>query len=121
MDNTVSTDIDGNGIIRQRIAPGITDEHKRHPIDQIELLMDVGVGLQSGQGSDPQAMLSVSDDGGITYGNELWAGMGRIGQYRTRVFWQQLGANPDAVIKVRWSDPVPVRVSDCWINNLERN
>ena len=121
MDNAVSTDIDGNGIVRQRIAPGITDEHKRHPIDQIELLMDVGVGLASGQGSDPQAMLSVSDDGGITYGNEMWAGMGRIGQYRTRVFWQQLGANPDAVIKVRWSDPVPVRVSDCWINNLEAN
>ena len=121
MRTDVSTDIDGGGINRMRVAPGITDEHKRRPIDQIELLMDVGVGLASGQGSDPQAMLSVSDDGGQTYGNELWASMGRIGEYRRRVFWQQLGANPDAVIKVRWSDPVPVRVSDCWINNLESN
>ena len=121
MTNDVSTDIDGKGIIRQRIAPGLTDEHKRRPIDQIELLMDVGVGLSgSGQGSDPQAMLSVSDDGGQTYGNEHWAGMGRIGQYRKRVYWTRLGSNPDAVIKVRWSDPVPVRVSDCFINNMER-
>lgn len=121
MDPTVSTDIDGQGIVRQRIAPGITDEHKRQSIDQVELLMDVGVGLQgSGQGSDPQAMLSVSDDHGQTYGNELLASMGRIGQYRKRVYWSRLGSNPETVIKVRWSDPVPVRVTDAWINNQER-
>ena len=120
LDPTVSTDRAGNGIRRLRQAPGLTDEHKRHPIDQIELLMDVGLGTQSGQGSDPHATLQLSEDGGQTFGNLLSASTGRVGQYRRRVVWQRLGAPPDAVPRVIWSDPVPVRVVDAFINNLER-
>lgn len=120
MDTTIHTDVDGSGIRRVRRAPGITNEHKREPIDNLELLMDVGVGTQSGQGQDPQALLRISEDGGNTFGNERRAGLGAVGQYRKRVYWNRLGAPPDAVAEVVWTDPVPTRVVGAWLNNHEK-
>lgn len=119
MDSTVSTDVDGNGIRRLRRTPGLTREHQRIPINDFEILMDVGFGTASGQGSDPQALLRVSEDGGNTWGNERRASIGRIGQYRKRVYWTRLGAPQDCVLEVVWSDPSPVRVVDAWVNNFE--
>lgn len=118
MSTTISTDIDGLGIRRLRRSPAIIEEHQRIPLDQIELLMDVGV--TTSQGFDPQVMLRMSQDGGRTWGNERRASMGRIGEYRRRVYWTRLGLNPDAVAEVSWSDAAPVRVIDAWINNAER-
>lgn len=117
-----STEFDGvTGIVRERTTPGFTSEHARQPIDQLELLMDVGVTpLQLGQGSNPTITLRQSVDGGRTYGNERSASVGRIGEYRRRVYWQQLGAPSDVVLRVRVSDPVPYRLIDCWVNNFEK-
>jgi hypothetical protein len=120
MDSTYSTDIDGAGIRRLRRTPLPFDEHKRHPVDQMELLMDVGFGTTSGAGSDPQVTLRVSADGGNTFGNERTASIGRIGEYRKRVYWTRLGAPADGVVEVVWSDPSPVRVVDAYVNNAER-
>lgn len=120
MDTAFTTEIDGSGIVRERTAPGLIQEHKRVPIDNIELLMDVGLGSASGQGSNPQAMLRVSQDGGRTFGNERSAGIGRMGKWRTRVVWTRLGAPEHAVFRVRTSDPAPSRVIDAWLNNLEK-
>lgn len=116
MDSTVTTDIDGTGIRRLRRTPGLTDEHKRHPISQFEILMDVGV---AGQNLDPQVMLRISEDGGRTFGNELRASSGAVGKYRTRVKWSRLGAPADSVIECAWSDASPTRVVDAWVNNAE--
>jgi hypothetical protein len=41
------------------------------------------VGLSSGQGSAPVALLSWSDDGGHTWSNEHEASMGAVGEYKT--------------------------------------
>ena len=120
LDPTVSTDRSGNGMRRLRQAPGLTDEHRRHPLDQLEFYMDVGVGSQSGQGADPQVILQMSQDGGITFGNQRQAGLGRVGQYRKRVFFTRLGAPADFVARAVWSDPVPVRAHGAWLNNAEK-
>jgi len=116
------TEIDGTPILRLRQAPGLTDEHKRHPIDQLELLMDTGLSLVSGgeQDTNVQAMLRVSDDAGRTFGNERRAGIGRIGEYRRRVFWTRLGAPPDAVVRVTFATQAPTRIVNAWLNNLEQ-
>lgn len=66
-----------------------------------------GVGLPTGQGSDPQVMLQLSDDGGFTWGNEHWAGIGQQGQTHRRAIWRRLGAARDRVYEVRVTDPVP--------------
>lgn len=114
----VATEIDGSGIRRLRRAPAISDERKRVPIDQLELIMDVGLGLSSGQGSDPQVMLRVSNDG-RTWGNERRAGTGRLGEYRRRVTFNRLGAIEHGLIEVVFSDPSPYRVVDALVNNAE--
>jgi len=120
MDASFGLDVDGNGIRRNRRAPGLTHEHARLPYDVLEVLMDVGQGLSAGQGSDPQAMLRVSRDGGRTFGNERLASYGRLGEYRKRVYWTRLGTNPDAVFDLSISDPVPPRIVDVWINHFEQ-
>lgn len=120
MDTAIHTDVDGKGIRRLRRTQGLTNEHKRMPINRVELLMDVGVGTVSGQGSDPQALLRVSHDAGQTFGNERRASVGRIGKYRKRVYWDRLGCPEDAVLEVVWTDPAPTRVIDAWINNMEQ-
>jgi hypothetical protein len=75
-------------------------------INRLFIDFETGVGLTSGQGSDPQAMLRVSRDGGRTWGEEMWKTLGAIGEYKTRVEWDQFGSSESFVFKVRVSDPI---------------
>lgn len=65
-----------------------------------------GVGLQTGQGQDPQAMLEYSDDGGYTWSYPEWTSIGRIGQYGHQARWTRLGMGRMRSYKVTISDPV---------------
>lgn len=79
----------------------------RFAIDELYLDIETGVGLQSGQGSDPQIMLQVSKDGGRTFGTERWKSLGKVGQYKSpRVMWNRLGASQDFVFQWTLTDPV---------------
>jgi hypothetical protein len=74
---------------------------------KFELDVESGVGLTTGQGSDPQIMMDYSDDGGRTFNNrQLWRSMGRIGEYTTRLRWMQLGQSRQRIYRVSVSDPV---------------
>lgn len=119
LDTSIATESDGAGIRRLRRTPHLNREHARIPIDQFELLMDVGLGIAAGQGSDPKAMLRVSTDGGRTYSNEKQSGVGKLGEWRRRVYWTRLGAAMDWVFEVTFSEPIPFRVVDAWVNNKE--
>jgi hypothetical protein len=115
-------EVDGTGIVRERTAPAILDEHKRHPIDQVELLMDVGrAGVLTGVGSNPVATLAISDDGGVTFGNARQAPIGRQGQWKTRVVWTRCGCPPHGALRVRVTDPAPSRIVSAFINNAEKS
>ena len=70
--------------------------------------MEVGDGLSSGQGSAPIGMLTISKDGGRTYGNEIQISLGAMGQYTARMQATRLGISRDWVFKVRVSDPIKV-------------
>lgn len=75
--------------------------------DTLEIEMETGVGLVTGQGSDPQVMIDISDDGGRTWGSyQRWASFGALGAYRQRVRWRGLGQFQERVIRVWISDPV---------------
>lgn len=67
--------------------------------------------LQSGQGSDPQAMLQWSDDGGKTWGNEHWRSMGKVGEYKHRATWRRLGMSRDRVFRLTMTDPAPATIT----------
>ena len=65
------------------------------------------------QGSDPQVMLRWSDDGGHTWSNEHWAGIGKIGEYYKRVFWRRLGMTlklRDRVYELSGTDPNKIAI-----------
>jgi hypothetical protein len=79
----------------------------------MQLDCETGVGLNTGQGSDPQVMLRFSDDGGHTWSNEHWKSMGRIGEYGNRTIWRRLGATMkirDRVYEVSGTDPVRIYI-----------
>jgi hypothetical protein len=77
---------------------------------RLEVNMETGVGLSSGQGSAPLAMLQVSDDGGRTFGTERTTSIGAIGQHHARAKWDRLGRFRNRVLRVSVSDPVPVTI-----------
>lgn len=79
----------------------------------LQLDCETGVGLNLGQGSNPQVMLRWSDDGGHTWSNEHWKSMGAIGRYGYRTIWRRLGATMkirDRVYEVSGTDPVRIYI-----------
>jgi hypothetical protein len=110
LDPTTSTE-GADPHVRTADFPPLHAEGARLFLSRLELDMETGVGLADGQGSSPQIMLSWSDDGGKTWGNERWASAGRIGAYRHRVRWYRLGAFRQRVLRVQVSDPVPITIA----------
>lgn len=110
LDPDVYTD-NGTAIARELVGRHFFDANNRVIVDELFIDMEPGVGLSSGQGSDPQAMLSISRNGGITFGNELWTTIGAVGKYLTRVVWRRLGLARDWVFKIRITDPIKVVIT----------
>lgn len=77
-------------------------------IDCLRVDMEVGGGLVSGQGSNPQIGLSVSRDNGRTWGAQMWRDIGKMGAYNTRVEWRRLGTTRSFTPKLTVTDPIPV-------------
>lgn len=77
---------------------------------------EVGQGLVSGQGSNPQIALSISRDNGKTYGPDVWKDLGPMGEYSTRVEWRRLGSPRVATFKLRMTDPVPITLVSAALN-----
>lgn len=75
-------------------------------INSLEIEFKRGVGLVSGQGSDPQAMLRYSRDGGNTWSSEITRPIGKIGEYGRRAIWNRLGQAVDFRAELRITDPV---------------
>lgn len=75
-------------------------------LNRLFLDFETGIGLATGQGSDPQAMLTVSRDGGRKFDREMWKTMGAVGKYLTRVEWDQFGTADSFVFRLRITDPV---------------
>jgi len=85
----------------------------------LQLDCRTGVGLVTGQGSDPQIMLEWSDDGGHTWSNSHWQPMGAIGATQTRTIWRRLGMtlkSRDRVYRISGTDPVPIAIMGAELN-----
>ena len=96
-----------------RALPTGQNNLKRTAQHSLQLDCETGVGLVTGQGSDPQVMLRWSDDGGHTWSNEHWASTGKIGQYGKRVLWRRLGMTTklrDRVYEISGTAPVKMYI-----------
>ncbi len=94
------------------IYPSVYANGKRAFHKRLDIIFERGVGLNDGQGSDPQALLYVSDDGGKTFDAVQTRSLGKIGEYRHRASWTRLGTSDDRVYKGAVTDPVPVTIID---------
>ena len=86
---------------------------KRTAQHSLQLDCETGVGINTGQGSDPEVMLRWSDDGGHTWSYEHWKKMGQIGQFGYRTIWRRLGMTTkirDRVYEVSGTDPVKLAI-----------
>jgi hypothetical protein len=98
----------GDAIVRELISPhSFGPDDEQGFISEIRLDMETGLGTATGQGSDPQVQLSISRDGGHSFGTERWTSAGKTGEYRHRARWRRCGRARDMVIKVRITDPIP--------------
>lgn len=89
-----------------RRCPHITTDLRRQFFHDLQIQFQPGVGLQSGQGTDPQAVLTWSDDGGSTWSNQHWTSIGKVGKYKNRAIWRRLGQARDRIFEVQVTDPV---------------
>ena len=105
LENEVYTD-NGDTIRRLRRATHITSDLERQYFESFQIQFQPGVGLATGQGQNPQAMLRWSNDGGSTWSNEHWVSIGAMGNYVNRALWRRLGWSRDRIFEVAISDPV---------------
>jgi len=76
-----------------------------------EATFESGVGLTSGQGSNPVVRMDFSDDGGRTWSSEFSRSIGKIGAYSQRSIWRRQGRFPVArTIRFTITDPVPANL-----------
>lgn len=105
----------GDTIRRVRRCPHIANEHQRIFHHSLVVDMEVGVGITSGQGSDPQLMMRHSNDGGATWSLERQGSIGKMGEYLTRVKFNRLGMARDRIYEVAVSDPVKIAFVDAYV------
>jgi hypothetical protein len=126
------TDDDGP-IRRLRRCPHLVTDFLRQYFSTLQIQFQPGVGLSGIQQSisnsaiagiaiaglavagtsgteisnvNPKAMLRFSNDGGSTWSNERWVGIGELGRYNNRAIWRRLGWARDRVFEVVVTDPV---------------
>ena len=94
-----------------RALPTGQNNLKRTTQHNLQIYCQAGVGLSTGQGSDPQMILQWSDDGGHTWSNQHSASFGAMGKTGTRAIFRRLGSTEklrDRVYRVSITDPVKV-------------
>lgn len=105
----------GREIKRQRTFTHINNEGKRARLSELQVDFEYGVGLTSGQGSDPVANLEVSTDGGHDFGNMLPVSIGKKGDRKARAVWRRLGYGSQFTFRLTISDPVKVAICGAYL------
>lgn len=104
------------GVRREAVMPVMFADGNQIWVNTVEVDFEGGVGLLTGQGSDPQIMLDWTDDGGKTWSNEHWRGIGKIGEFGARARWYRLGRSTQRHIRVAMTDPVKYAISGVYAN-----
>lgn len=117
MDVNFPTELDGSAIRRLRRAPGIFQEQRQTLIRRLDVYLESGSSLQTGQGSNALVQWRTSDDGGRTWGNERQVPIGLTGQYQALVRMYGMGIPRDRINEMVVSDPLTSwRIIDAYLN-----
>lgn len=105
-------DADGDYLRRLRTPPILSQEQKRLFVDRLQLHVQPGIGLSSGQGSDPLVLMRMSRTGGQVWGNQRSRSAGVLGDYDARLIWNNCGAGRNMVPEFTMTDPVDWQLLD---------
>jgi len=107
---------DGDPIVREFILPTVNNGREFLTIDSLEFDMGTGIGLISGQGSDPELRVYFSKDGGNVYSQSFKVGkIGKLGNYLGRAKVNRFGCARQFTFKIEISDPIPLDIGGVWI------
>ncbi len=97
----------GKPIFRQAATAPFHQENTTIFSGELEAVFESGVGLTSGQGSDPIVRMDFSDDGGRTWSSEFSRSIGKIGAYEQRALWRRQGRFPvSRTVRFTVTDPI---------------
>lgn len=105
---------DEDPILRKRVTQTIAEDGARLFFEELIVDMETGVGLASGQGSDPMLMLRYSNNNGHTWSNTKQKSIGAQGEYSARVKFGPTGAARNRVWELTMTDPVKFAVFGAW-------
>lgn len=118
----------GAAIRRIRSSPDLANSGSWTVYKLFQLMIETGVardgapvqpddipegGAPAGDGTDPQMVLQVSNDGGKTWGNERKVSMGLIGEYNKLLEWRRCGRSRNRAFRVICSEPVYAALVAC--------
>jgi hypothetical protein len=95
-------------IRRVRIAPVIANQNKMMFVSRLEVIVQPAIGLDGDPlavGANPTMTLRYSPDSGQTWSSEISGYAGRIGNYLSRVIFDQLGSGRAWVPEISVTDP----------------
>jgi len=121
LDEATYTDL-GEVIQRRRVTPPFTSVDVGMPIgkrllmSKIRFALQTGVGIASGQGSDPQIMVEYSLDGAETFSTERWIDIGRMGKYLLTPEFDEMVTFLEISFRITMSDPVFSSLHDATID-----
>ena len=96
----------GDPLILVATVQVVHAQNRRIASSGLELIFQAGVGLTTGQGSNPVVGMRQSFDDGNTWTDERLRFLGKIGKYRQRAYWSRMGQARTRQIEYQISDPV---------------
>jgi len=107
---------DDNGTVlrSERNSQFVSKNDDRIRWKKVKIAMETGVGLPTGQGSDPIIMVRHSDDRGRTLKNEKQLKFGEGGRYKKQVIRRHAGSSRIRQWEFAVTDPVPRNIADIY-------
>lgn len=106
-------------IRRCRRAPHLSTEQLWNFYSKLQIDLEAGNGIISGQGSNPILEIRWSDDGGHNFSNWHFVESGKLGEYTRRAILWRMGRSRDRVYEVCVSDPVQWTLINAYLD-MER-
>lgn len=105
-------------IRRERVLRTLFDPeaHALAVYSGLTLDMLTGVGLENPPYDNPEVIVQVSRDGGVTYGFEKRRSVGRVGERIKRIQFNRLSVSRDTVFKVVYTYPTPFIINGATVN-----
>lgn len=111
---------DGATVYRNAVSPPLaTPNNNRARHNFVRIDIETGVGLTTGQGSDPIMDIRWSNEDGVKFGNWHQMSMGKIGETKRRAYIRRLGIARSRIYEIRTSDPVKTAILGAYVDMTE--